>query len=54
MNKVIPVFAVVIVILVIAVVLVYHSGVISKITSSTGTAAVPIAMTDPAEVPANT
>ena len=54
MNKVIPVFAVVIVVLVIAVVLVYHSGVISKITSSTGTAAVPIAMTDPAEVPANT
>jgi hypothetical protein len=59
MNKVIPVLAVVIVVLVIAAVLVYHPSVVSKVTSiskitSTSTTAVPIAMTDPAEVPANT
>ncbi len=54
MNKIIPAIAVVIVVLVIAVVLVYHPSVVPKITSSTSTTAVPIAMTDPAEVPANT
>ncbi|MCL4396847.1 DUF4382 domain-containing protein [Candidatus Parvarchaeota archaeon] len=54
MNKVIPVAAVIIVVLVIAVVLVSYPNIIPKTTSSTNTTAVPIAMTDPAEVPANT
>ena len=54
MNKAIPIVAVIIVVLIIAAVLVYHPSVVSKITNSTSTTAVPIAMTDPAEVPANT
>ncbi len=54
MNKGIPIVAVIIVVLIVAVVLVYHPSAVSKITSSTSTTAVPIAMTDPAEVPANT
>ena len=57
MNKGIPIVAVIIVVLVIAAVLIYHPSVVSKAVSnvtSTSTTAVPIAITDPAEVPANT
>ncbi|MGC8533811.1 MAG: DUF4382 domain-containing protein [Candidatus Parvarchaeum sp.] len=54
MNKAIPAVAVVIVVLVIAAVLLYHPSIVSKTVSTTAAASVPIAMTDPAEVPANT
>ncbi len=55
MNKGLPIAIVVLVVVIaIAVIFLYHPSVISKITSTTSTAAVPIALTDPAEVPANT
>ena len=54
MNKALPIVAVVIVVLVIAVVLVEYPNIVPKTSVSTSTASVPIAMTDPAEVPANT
>ncbi len=54
MNKTFPVMAVVIVVLVVAIVLVYYPNIIPKTTTSSSTTAVPIAMTDPAETPANT
>ena len=53
MNKALPIIAVVIVVLVVAV-LVEYPNIIPKTSISTSTASVPIAITDPAEVPANT
>ena len=54
MNKTLPVIAIIIVVLVVAVVLVEYPNIVPKASVSTGTASVPIAMTDPAEIPANT
>ncbi len=57
MNKTVPVAVVlVIVIVVIAAVFLYKPSIISKVTTtpSVSTVSIPIAMTDPAEVPANT
>lgn len=55
MNKGVPIAVVVVVLVVIvAVVLTYHPSAVSKVTTAPGTTAVPIALTDPAEVPANT
>ena len=55
MNKGVPIAIVVVVLVaIVAVALTYHPSAVSTVTTAPGTAAVPIAMTDPAEVPVNT
>lgn len=54
MNKTVSMSVLVLVVVVIAAVFLYQSSILSKLVTGTSAPSVPIALTDPAEVPANT